>query len=108
MNPLVVKFSLIKDAPNIIFLDESSEVVDVSVFEEELKEGYRGGIILIPVSNAIQLQVAVNTPYHKDHYGLDPGFVLEKYNDFLRKKSEDLLELDPERDEFLIGEIIYE
>ena len=106
MNPFDVKFSAIKGAPNILYLDDQGNEITEKEFEEELKTGYRAAMLLIPVSNAVQIQVAMMTPYHKDHYQLDFGFVVENYNEYLRKQNADILNLDEE--EFYIGEVYNE
>jgi hypothetical protein len=108
VNKLEVPFRSIKGAPNIIFIDNDGDVITEEQFEEDLKTGYRAGIILIPVSNAVQLQVAMNTPYHKDHYEIDPGFIVENYNNYLDKQNASDVKLVSGEDEFYIGEVIYE
>lgn len=108
MNKLEVPFHSIKGAPNIIFIDNDGDVITQEQFEEDLKTGYRAGIILIPVANAVQLQVAMNTPYHKDHYEIDPGFIVENYNNYLDKQNASDVKLVVGEDEFYIGEVIYE
>jgi hypothetical protein len=106
MNLFDVKFSAIQGAPNILYLDDDANVITEQQFEKELKAGYRGAMLLIPIANAVQLQVAMVTPYHKDHYQLDFGFVVANYNEFQRKKGEDAL-LNVNENEFYMGEIEY-
>lgn len=108
MSFLDVKFSSLKGSPNIIYIDNDGDVITEKQFEEDLQTGYRAGIILIPVSNAIQLQVAMNTPYHKDHYQIDPGFIVENYNNYLEKQNASDVKLVVGEDEFYIGEITSE
>jgi len=105
MNLFDVKFSAIKGAPNILYLDDQANVITEQQFEEDLKAGYRAAMILIPVSNAVQIQVAMMTPYHKDHYQLDFGFVVANYNEYLRRQNADILNVN--EDEFYMGEIEY-
>lgn len=108
MEKLEVQFESIKGAPNIIYIDNDGDVITEQAFEEDLKTGYRAGIIMIPMTNAIQLQVAMNTPYHKDHYELDPGFIVENYHNYLEKQKKSYLEVFAGEDEFYIGEVLYE
>lgn len=100
-----VKFSTLKGAPNIIYLDDNGNNIAEEQFEQELGTGYRAGIILIPAAS-IQLQVGMMTPYGQfTDTDIDPTFIIENYNEYLRRSnSEDVL-LNPEEDEFLLGEI---
>lgn len=102
---LEIKWRSIKDAFNIIFLDDNAKEISQSEFEEDLQTGYRAGMLIIPMTNAIQLQIAMMTPYHKDHYEIDPGFIVDNYNQFLINCDDAECALDTEEDEFYIGEI---
>lgn len=77
-----VQFEAIKDATNIIFLDDEANHIKVKDFEKDLQSGYRAGMIIIPVASAIQIQVAMMTPYHKEKYTIDENFLIEKFKEF--------------------------
>lgn len=102
----IVPFEQIKDAPNIIFLDDDANVITPAAFEEDLKTGYRAGMIAIPVISGIQIQVAIMTPYHKDKFEIDPFFLREKYKDYcVGNGKRDWI---PENDhDYFLGEVTY-
>ncbi|WAT23650.1 hypothetical protein O0R52_21885 (plasmid) [Bacillus halotolerans] len=102
-----VQFSKIKTAPNIFFLNDEAKEITYSEFEKELKTGYRAGMVVVPVSNAIQVQVGIMTPYHKDLYEIDPGYLVEKFKEFCTQLGN--TEWIPDEDhEYFLGEILYE
>ncbi|MCD7911082.1 hypothetical protein KC480_06020 [Bacillus velezensis] len=102
-----VQFKKIMEAPNIFFLNDEAQEITYSEFEKELKTGYRAGMVIVPVANAVQVQVGIMTPYHKDHYEIDPDFLVEKFKDFCLQS--DNSELIPDEDhEYYLGEILYE
>ncbi|MCY8466422.1 hypothetical protein [Bacillus atrophaeus] len=102
-----VNFSKIKTAPNIFFLNEEAQEIKYDEFEEELKTGYRAGMVIVPVSNAIQIQVGIMTPYHRDLYQIDPGFLVEKFKDFCIQSGNKQW-IPDENHEYFLGEILYE
>lgn len=102
-----VQFSKIKTAPNIFFLNDEAQEITYSEFEKELKTGYRAGMVVVPVSDAIQVQVGIMTPYHKDLYEIDPGYLVEKFKNFCTELGN--TEWIPDDDhEYFLGEILYE
>lgn len=103
-NSFDVKFSALKGAPNIIYLNDDATNITEEEFEEDLKSGYRAALLIMPVTNAIQVQVGMMTPYHKDQYQIDPTFVVENYNSYLHNIKADDVKLGDD-DEFYIGEI---
>src|SRR4051794_3521466 len=82
-----VKFDIIKAVSNIRLLNHDATQINSVQFEEELKAGYRAGIIIIPVDGAPQMIAAMTTPYHQDKYEIDPGFLIENYKEFCRLQS---------------------
>lgn len=104
-NSFDIKYDALKGVSNIIYLNDDAKIITEAEFETELTTGYRAAILLIPVANAIQLQIAMITPYHKDHYQIDPGFVVENYNNYVRDQGGENAVLEVGEDEFYIGEI---
>lgn len=101
-----VEFNSLKDASNLVFLDDNRNELTVEQFEEELQTGYRAGIVIVPVSNAIQIQVLIMTPYHKDVYEIDPGFLVSNYEDFCNDTGRETW-IPEDQSEYLLGEVTY-
>lgn len=105
-NSFSIQFSKLPDSSNVFYLDDEGNEITRAVFSKELETGYRAGLLIIPNERAIQLQYAMMTPYHKDQFELDPGFVLANFNNYLT--SNDIPEhmtLEEQDDTFFIGEI---
>jgi hypothetical protein len=101
-----VPFEQIKDAPNVIFMDDDAKKITPAAFEEDLKTGYRAGMIIIPVISGIQIQVAMMTPYHKDQFDIDAGFLREKYKEYCLKEGKHDW-IPKENHEYFLGEVTY-
>lgn len=100
-----VPFEKLTDTSNIIFLDDQAKKMTVEEFEADLKTGYRGGIILIPVISGIQIQVCMMTPYKGD-MEIDPNFLREQYKEYCR--NENKLDWIPKNNhDYFLGDISY-
>lgn len=102
-----IKFEIIKEEKSVIFLDDNGKTLTPQEFEDELKTGYRGGMVIVPIANAVQIQMAIMTPYHKDHYQIDPGFLVENFEEYCRNNDAELW-IPEESSDYFLGEIKYE
>lgn len=100
-----VDFDAIKDASNIIFLNDEAKKIKPAEMKKDLIMGYRAGMIIIPVVSGIQIQVAMMTPYKTD-MEIDINFLKEQYKEFcIASKHSDWI---PKNDhDFFLGEVTY-
>ena len=101
-----IKFEAIKDEKSIIFLDDEARTITAEMFEAELKTGYRAGMVIVPMANAIQVQVAMMTPYHSNLYQMDHGFLVDRFEEYCRENDAELW-IPDEAHEYFLGEIEY-
>jgi hypothetical protein len=101
-----IDFDTIKNEYDIIFLNDDAKEITVQEFEEDLKTGYRAGIVIVFVKGSPQVKMAMMTPYHKDQFEIDPRFLSEKYQEFYHNKGTlQMIIKDPEA--FLLCEVLY-
>ncbi len=103
----IIDFKNIKDARNIIFLNNEGEILTADKFEEEIKTGYRAGMVIVPIENEVQVPVAIMTPYHKDQFHIDPGFLVHQFKNYCKRVGKE--HWIPENEyEYFLGEIFYD
>ncbi len=103
----VIDYKNIKDEESVIFLNDEGEKISSGQFEKELKTGYQAGMVIVPVKDQVQVQVAIMTPYHTDKFNMDPGFLIHQFKEYCNKENKNHWVPENEH-EYFLGEIIYE
>lgn len=66
-----------------IYLDHSGNETNKAYVLDQMKEGWRIGVVTQPISNAITAFWIVATAHHKDHYGFDAGECVEAVEHYM-------------------------